>query len=110
MSYPLSDEDLAATIRAAMTVPVATICRDPRRVGHGSGCTCGLAEMPQVTRKEGVRLGASVSAGDALVRDILEALCRRDGLSLESGVLPGEPARNYELALRLGIGSVFGVV
>ena len=54
------------------------------------------------------RLEAAVAAGDALVREILEALCRRDGLSLESGVVPGEPARNYELAGRLGIGHVFG--
>jgi hypothetical protein len=44
-----------------------------------------------------------------LIRDILESLCRRDGLSLESAVVPGEPARNYELALRLGIGHVFGL-
>ena len=44
-----------------------------------------------------------------LVRAILEALCRRDGLSLESEADPGNPARNYELALRLGIGEVFGV-
>lgn len=55
------------------------------------------------------RLEAAVAAGDALVRDILESFCRRDGLSLESVVVPGEPARNYELALRLGIGHVFGL-
>lgn len=55
---------------------------------------------------------AAVAAGDALIRDILEALCRRDGLSLESaipGAEPGEPARNFELADRLGIGHVFGL-
>jgi hypothetical protein len=52
---------------------------------------------------------ASVQAADRPVRDILEALCRRDGLSLESTVTPGEPARNYELASRLGIGHVFGL-
>jgi hypothetical protein len=44
-----------------------------------------------------------------LVRDILESLCRRDGISLDSAVEPGEPARNYELAMRLGIGHVFGI-
>ena len=48
-------------------------------------------------------------AADSLIRDILESLCRRDGLSLESDVMPGEPARNYELAVRLGIGHVFGL-
>jgi hypothetical protein len=55
------------------------------------------------------RLEAAVAAGDALIREILEALCRRDGLPLESSVDPGEPARNYELAMRLGIGHVFGI-
>lgn len=49
------------------------------------------------------------AAGDRLIRDILESLCRRDGLPLESAVVPGEPARNYELAIRLGIGHVFGL-
>ncbi len=44
-----------------------------------------------------------------LVRDILEAVCRRDDLSLESATDPGHPARNYELADRLGIGHVFGL-
>ena len=44
-----------------------------------------------------------------LVRTILVAVCERDGLSLESSVNPGEPARNYELALRLKIGHVFGM-
>jgi hypothetical protein len=55
------------------------------------------------------RLEIAVAAGDAVIREVLEALCRRDGLSLESGIVPGEPARNYELALRLGIGHVFGL-
>ena len=55
------------------------------------------------------RLEIAVAAGDALIREILEALCRRDGLSLESSVVPGEPARNYDLAIRLGIGHVFGI-
>lgn len=46
-------------------------------------------------------------AAESLVRDILVALCKRDGLSLDSDAEPGSPARNYELALRLGIGQVF---
>jgi len=50
-----------------------------------------------------------LAAGDGLIRDILESLCLRDGLSLESAVVPGEPARNYELAVRLRIGHVFGL-
>ena len=52
---------------------------------------------------------ATAEAAQSLVRDILEALCCRDGLSLESAVEPGEPARNYELGGRLGIGRVFGL-
>lgn len=48
------------------------------------------------------------AAGD-LVREILEAVCQRDGRCLESDADPGEPARNYELALRLGIGHVLGL-
>ena len=54
-------------------------------------------------------MSAAEQAADGLIRDILESLCRRDGLSLESAVVPGEPARNYELALRLGIGRAFGI-
>ena len=46
---------------------------------------------------------------DRLLRDVLEALCVRDGISLESSVVPGEPARNYELTERLGIGHVWEV-
>jgi len=52
---------------------------------------------------------ATAEASVGLVRDILEALCRRDGLPLESTAEPGEPARNYELGDRLGIGRVFGL-
>ena len=55
------------------------------------------------------RLEISVASGDALIREILESLCRRDGLPLESSVVPGEPARNYDLAMRVGIGHVFGI-
>lgn len=48
-------------------------------------------------------------AAESLIRGILESLCRRDGLSTESAADPGQPARNYELADRLGIGHVFGL-
>lgn len=47
------------------------------------------------------------ATNNKLIREILEALCRRDGISLESGFYPGEPGRNFELAERLGILSVF---
>lgn len=43
----------------------------------------------------------------AITRKILEALCHRDGISLDSDVEPGKPARNYELADRLGIPDAF---
>jgi hypothetical protein len=62
-----------------------------------------------VSLAPGDKAEAGLQAAEGLVRDILEALCRRDGLSLESAVEPGEPARNYELAARLGIGHVFGL-
>ena len=55
------------------------------------------------------QMEAAVQAGDDLIREILVAVCERDGLPLDSAVEPGEPARNYELALRLGIGRVFGL-
>ncbi len=55
------------------------------------------------------KLREQLAASDRIVRDILESLCRRDGLSLDSSVEPGGPARNYDLALRLGIGHVFGL-
>ena len=59
--------------------------------------------------KEVDRLRAGGEASGALLREVLEALCERDGLSLKSSVEPENPARNYELAIRLGIGKVFGV-
>ena len=68
-----------------------------------------LPAEAQPEAREIRRLEASAAAGDALIREILEALCRRDGLPMESSVVPGEPARNYDLAMRLGIGHVFGV-
>jgi hypothetical protein len=52
---------------------------------------------------------ANRQADSDLLRETLEAVCERDGISLESYVEPGEPARNYELALRLRIGRVFGL-
>jgi PadR family transcriptional regulator PadR len=66
----------------------------------------------QFARRELAELqGAAADAGngDELLRDVLEALCRRDGLPLESAADPGAPARNDELALRLGIGRAFGL-
>jgi hypothetical protein len=51
----------------------------------------------------------AAEAAQSLLRDVLESLCRRDGLPLDSIVEPGKPARNYELAERLGIGHVFGI-
>lgn len=54
-------------------------------------------------------LGALAEAAAVQERGILEALCRRDGVPLDSAVEPGEAARNYELAIRLGIGDVYGL-
>lgn len=64
-----------------------------------------MPDTPPAVPAEAV--SAQVSAD--LVREILVAVCERDGLSLDSAAEPGEPARNYELALRLGIGRIFGL-
>lgn len=70
-------------------------------------CTAtSTAPRSSPRRLADVATAVSDVAGD-LVRDILEAVCERDGISLASAVEPGEPARNYELALRLRIGRVF---
>jgi len=72
------------------------VCADP-----------GETVPPGYRTREAARTRAQV--GLDLTRQVLEALCRRDGLSLESEADPGTPARNCELAIRLGIGEVFGV-
>lgn len=55
------------------------------------------------------RLNLDRELAYGMIRKVLEALCARYGLSLDSEADPGMPARNYELALRLGIGAVFGL-
>jgi hypothetical protein len=52
---------------------------------------------------------ALMKAGGELVHEVLKAVCRRDALSVESSLEPGEEAGNFELALRLKIGYVFGL-
>lgn len=48
-------------------------------------------------------------AVEQLLRDVLEAVAQQQGVSLESQVNPGEPARNYELMDAIGIGHVLGM-
>jgi hypothetical protein len=62
-----------------------------------------------VLEEDGASGAAMADASASLIREILEALCRNEGISLDSLADPGTPARNYELALRLGIGRVFGI-
>lgn len=72
----------------------------------------GMLDTPELAEAAVRAHNAEVAggaAGSGLIRDILEALCRQRGLSLDSAAAPGEPARNYELADRLGIGHVFGL-
>lgn len=57
-----------------------------------------------------LRDNIEAETNDDLVREILEAMAHTQGVSLESDVEPGRPAPNYKLALRLGIGQVFGVL
>lgn len=70
-------------------------------------CADDLHAPARYVTPEAQRMAAQAERD--LVRSILEALCRRGGLSLESEADPGNPARNYELALRLGVGEVFGL-
>lgn len=63
-----------------------------------------MADITRLLRAEIER-----DANAELVREILVALCERDGLSIKSSINPGQPAANYDLALRLGIGHVFGL-
>jgi hypothetical protein len=65
--------------------------------------------LPETVRAGFDAIAAQAEAAGQVVRDILESLCRRDGLPVGSAVTPGEPAANYELAGRLGIGHVFGL-
>lgn len=51
--------------------------------------------------EESDRAKAERDAATQLVRDLLVALCRKQGYE------PSEDDRNYQLALRLGVGSVF---
>lgn len=51
---------------------------------------------------------AELDAAVKLVRDILVAVAEGDNVSLESSAEPGTPARNYELAERIGIGHILG--
>lgn len=55
-----------------------------------------------------VRMTVEAETTAAMLREVLEALVVKQGGSLESGIEPGRPAPNYELAIRLGIGEVFG--
>lgn len=111
---PEADERLRADLaavkaaeRRAWTVPPV---HRPACPVDGHPCrswTCLVDVCVDGQTAERQRISAEVDHD--ITREILEALCRRDGLSLTSDVVPDEPARNYELALRLGIGSVFGV-
>src|SRR6185437_282420 len=60
-------------------------------------------------RKDYDRSLIELQVNGTLVREILEAMCRKQGISLESPFDPDEAARNYTLAQRLGIGHVFGI-
>ncbi len=73
----------------------------------------GIYEYPalvvQQRAQEARHLQARAEGAEELVAAILMAVCTRDGLSLDSEVDPGTPARNYELMDRLGIGHVIGL-
>lgn len=66
-------------------------------------------EFAQELLKAIQRAAIESEATSALLREVLEALVVKQGGSLDSDVEPGTPARNYELADRLGIPQVFGL-
>jgi hypothetical protein len=108
-AYPVADNR-----RDAWTVPVEQRPACPLDGHPCSSWTClvdvcvDAGEVPATySTPHAQRVRAEVERD--MLRAVLEALCARDGLPVESSVVPGEPARNYELALRLGIGQVFGV-
>ena len=58
---------------------------------------------------ESTRHRIEAEGSSKLVREILEAMCRKQGLAIISEFDPSTSAANYVLAQRLGIGSVFGI-
>lgn len=76
---------------------------------HGSS-------LPSLTREECLQLADKIyaffvgeSVGEGVLRRALESLCAKNGISIDVAGLPGQPAANYELANRLGIGQIFGL-
>ena len=49
------------------------------------------------------RLRIEVQANAQMLREVLEEMCKLQGLPLESSFDPQQPARNYELMERLGL-------
>jgi hypothetical protein len=80
-----------------------------QRIGHTDSVICADCGVFVMDVAAHTRLHIERQVSADLVRAILEAVCERDGITLESSAEPGEPARNYELAIRLKIGKVFGL-
>ena len=64
-----------------------------------------------VERTEATRISAELEAEQSIIRDLLVAVCRRDGISVceYDPDDPSKEAPNFELAARLQIGDVFGL-
>ena len=105
----LSYREAGERILSALDVPRPEWPRQPSRTAEDAQGVTGSAGGESPAPGSPGPVAAITAALEGNWRDILEALCRRNGLSLESAVEPGEPARNYELALRLGIGRAFGI-
>ena len=67
----------------------------------GAAQAVGISAALRATRQELAEMD--------MVRAILEAACKRQGIPITSDVDPDKPARNYELMVRLGIGEVVGI-
>lgn len=93
------------------TLPLGSLAAETVRAMEAGALAVVAEALPSVALlDEALRKAcAERDAEGAIIRDVLESLCRRAGLPLESAAEPGEPARNYELADRLGVGHVFGL-
>lgn len=98
-------EDEDGFVTGGYLISVGSLHRALGIVGH-TAPKCRLCDGTSVGC---LRDKIEAETNGALVREILEAMAVEQGVSLESDIEPGQPAPNYKLAIRLGIGQVFGV-
>ena len=100
-------EEMVAEVKAELDDAFQFTKPDGSRHGYVTREWVEALIATQAASASAAAIGAQVGAD--LTRQILVAVCQRDRISLASVADPGQPAWNYELALRLGIGRVFGL-